>query len=415
MLKHKSAFLAHQTIAHALSNLKWCAHGKVCPPETFKQRITDTKVFQDGDLPQEGIGSETGYKERTGNDIIRGGNHFLKKCRGVERLAANRRVVLKTISEMVELKAPGDLDKGSAVPQKHADLSALLEVPVLNLTASSRGGRPQSVRSTSRFRGGPARRGARQKTTGRAQATREDKNEFLAALSQSAMGHLSITMLYFYKYLLKHGEEDGMPQIDKDLFFYKEVQKFKDGSHANSDDEMLKRKVQSIVDCFLDSVYSPTLQIDIPADMHQKTLKATQRYLTGKETTPFLFDDSQFHVFKELLFYWAGYRRASSTPEDPKKKPITKYEKMLQKRMENIQNYQAPSSDFTLPSIPEGAIPSFTISLSEGVKFKEVDESVSGTPLPEATPKAGHRGSKAAIPEVDGLAKRSRGQSRRNS
>ena len=50
--------------------------------------------------------------------------------------------------------------------------------------------------------------------------------------------------------------------------------------------------------------------------------------------------------------------------------PVTKYEKMLQKRMENIQNYQAPSSDFTLPSIPEGAIPSFTISLSEGVKFK---------------------------------------------
>ena len=34
-----------------------------------------------------------------------------------------------------------------------------------------------------------------------------------------------------------------------------------DGSHANSDDEMLKRKVQSIVDCFLDSVYSPTLQV----------------------------------------------------------------------------------------------------------------------------------------------------------
>ena len=36
-------------------------------------------------------------------------------------------------------------------------------------------------------------------------------------------------MLYFYKYLLKHGEEDGMPQLDKDLFFYIEVQKFKVG------------------------------------------------------------------------------------------------------------------------------------------------------------------------------------------
>lgn len=34
-------------------------------------------------------------------------------------------------------------------------------------------------------------------------------------------------MLFFYKYLLKHGEEDGSPLIDKDLFFYIEVQKFK--------------------------------------------------------------------------------------------------------------------------------------------------------------------------------------------
>ena len=38
---------------------------------------------------------------------------------------------------------------------------------------------------------------------------------------------MAIQMLYFYKYLLKHGEEDNMPLIDKDLFFYIEVQKFK--------------------------------------------------------------------------------------------------------------------------------------------------------------------------------------------
>lgn len=63
--------------------------------------------------------------------------------------------------------------------------------------------------------------------TGRAQPAREDKNEFLHTLAQSAAGQLSIFMLYFYKYILKHGEVDGMPQIHKDLFFYIEVQKFK--------------------------------------------------------------------------------------------------------------------------------------------------------------------------------------------
>ena len=47
--------------------------------------------------------------------------------------------------------------------ERAGDLSALLEIPALNLTPSSRGGRPQSVRSTSSFRGGPARRDARRK------------------------------------------------------------------------------------------------------------------------------------------------------------------------------------------------------------------------------------------------------------
>lgn len=64
-------------------------------------------------------------------------------------------------------------------------------------------------------------------TSGRAQATKEDKNEFLAALGQCVMGYPTTPILYFYKHLLKHGEHDGMPQIDKDLFFYIEVQKFK--------------------------------------------------------------------------------------------------------------------------------------------------------------------------------------------
>jgi hypothetical protein len=47
------------------------------------------------------------------------------------------------------------------------------------------------------------------------------------ALNQAAAGRLPLKMLYFYKYLVKHGEEDGVPYVDKDLFFYCEVHKFK--------------------------------------------------------------------------------------------------------------------------------------------------------------------------------------------
>ncbi|CAL1527617.1 unnamed protein product [Lymnaea stagnalis] len=250
--------------------------------------------------------------------------------------------------------------------------------------------------------------------TGRAPPTREDKNEFLSTLSQSAMGNLSILLLYFYKYLLKHGPEDEMPQLDKDLFFYIEVQKFKDGSHNYSDEEMLKRKVQSIVDCFLDSVYLPTLQIDIPIDLHQKALKAAQRYVGGRDIVPTLFDDAQIYIFKELLFYWAGFRRATTKPADLQKRPVLKYEKMLRRRLENIENYQVPSSELSLPSIPEGAVPSFSISLSEGIKFKELDESNVGTPLPDQLQKD-RKGSRAGMLLADGQAIRSRGSSGRNS
>ncbi|PVD26500.1 hypothetical protein C0Q70_14177 [Pomacea canaliculata] len=233
-------------------------------------------------------------------------------------------------------------------------------------------GQPQSSRTfdTPLLSLPSQRRSRRNKVTGRAQPSREDKNEFLHTLAQSAAGQLSIFMLYFYKYILKHGEVDGMPQIHKDLFFYIEVQKFKDCSHAYSDEEMLKRKVQSIMDCFLESVYSPPLQIDISPDIHQKTIKAVQRYLAGKDVVPSLFDEAQVAVFKELLPYWAGFRKSRSYVPESSKKPVTKFDKMLRRRMENIQNYQIPSTELLLPSIPEGAIPTYTITLSDGIKYR---------------------------------------------
>lgn len=36
---------------------------------------------------------------------------------------------------------------------------------------------------------------------------------------------------------------------------------FQDANHAHSDEELLRKKVQSITECFLDSVTSPTLQV----------------------------------------------------------------------------------------------------------------------------------------------------------
>ncbi|XP_060581079.1 uncharacterized protein LOC132737754 isoform X6 [Ruditapes philippinarum] len=127
------------------------------------------------------------------------------------------------------------------------------------------------------------------------------------------------------------------------------------------------------MDCFLESFTTPTLQIDINGELQQKTVRSAQRYLSGKEVFSNIFDEAQLSVFKELLPYWAGFRKTYSPPDDPNKKPVTKYQKMLKKRMESIDNYVIPPNEFQLPSIPEGAIAAFTFSLSDGVKLRYLE------------------------------------------
>lgn len=57
--------------------------------------------------------------------------------------------------------------------------------------------------------------------------TKDDRAQFLLALSQAAAGHLPTHMWLYYEYLVQHGEEEGNTRLDRDLFFYCEVFKFK--------------------------------------------------------------------------------------------------------------------------------------------------------------------------------------------
>lgn len=62
-------------------------------------------------------------------------------------------------------------------------------------------------------------------------------------------------------------------------------------------------------------------QVDITPQLQEKSIKAAQRYLAGKDVVANLFDEAQLAVFKELLPYWAGFRRGFQPPEDPAKRP----------------------------------------------------------------------------------------------
>lgn len=46
-----------------------------------------------------------------------------------------------------------------------------------------------------------------------------------------------------------------------DLVFYLEVQKYKELTHHYNDEELVKRKCQAIVDCFLESAIQPSCQV----------------------------------------------------------------------------------------------------------------------------------------------------------
>ena len=87
-------------------------------------------------------------------------------------------------------------------------------------------------------------------------------------------------------------------------------------------------------------------QIDIPTDIQQKSIRAAQRYLSGKDVNPAIFDEAQYQVFKELLPYWAGFVKNFKPPEDEKKpskkkdkKPLCKLTPFLS-AFYNIGNFQ---------------------------------------------------------------------------
>lgn len=221
--------------------------------------------------------------------------------------------------------------------------------------------------------------------TGKAQPTKEDKVEFLMALEASMSGPLSLQMLCFYKYLVKYGEQENHPNLDKNLFFYVEAQKFKVQfrmtfwklfswhrfetkniytsvpgiesrrigrrfpqtqssmhlqhfpgiclpsstpgekfpfltSRRSKSTDWSFQGTESIL-CFFPPINLRFPQITISNELHVRMLRLVQRYLTGKEVTPSLFEEAQYVCFKEMLPYWAGFLRQWEIPADGKFRP----------------------------------------------------------------------------------------------
>ena len=71
--------------------------------------------------------------------------------------------------------------------------------------------------------------------------------------------------------------------------------------------------------CGLNISSGVSFQINIPADLLQRTLRAVQRYVSGKDVNPAVYDEAQYQVFKELLPFWAGFMKKYEAPEEEKR------------------------------------------------------------------------------------------------
>ncbi|XP_046585614.1 LOW QUALITY PROTEIN: regulator of G-protein signaling 22-like [Haliotis rubra] len=115
-----------------------------------------------------------------------------------------------------------------------------------------------------------------------------------------------VTSLQFRRYVSIKGDN-----LENDVLFWLEVQKYKELHHANTDDSLILQKINAIINCFIDSQIPPSLQVDIPTELADKILD--RKYEKG----PYLFREAQLTVFRILFSQWNDFCefRANLTEE----------------------------------------------------------------------------------------------------
>ena len=87
----------------------------------------------------------------------------------------------------------------------------------------------------------------------------------------------------------------------RDIEFWVEVQKYKDMQHRHSTPSLIRKKIDAIIGCFLDSAVQPRVQVSVNNDIANKI--AESRYEMG----PYLFRKAQSLVTKVLVTLWTEF------------------------------------------------------------------------------------------------------------
>ncbi|XP_053393937.1 regulator of G-protein signaling 22-like isoform X3 [Mercenaria mercenaria] len=105
-----------------------------------------------------------------------------------------------------------------------------------------------------------------------------------------------VTSVQFRRFVSIKGDS-----LENDVLFWLEVQKFKDMYHAHCEDSMITQKINTIINCFIESQIPPSLQIDIPPEMADRIID--RKY----EKCPYLFREAQLVVFRVLFPHWKEF------------------------------------------------------------------------------------------------------------
>ncbi|XP_014349999.1 uncharacterized protein LOC106705339 [Latimeria chalumnae] len=210
------------------------------------------------------------------------------------------------------------------------------------------------------------------------QPTSEDKACFLSSLQVSAEGWPTVQMLHFLNYLQSLRQMHDFPLMENDLFFYMEVEKFKNAHHDGPDTDLLMKKVRAMLECFFTSQMKPTIQLTLENDICDRTVQTAERYLNGITTSSDIFSESQNAVFNQLLPHWVGFKKLwenlpSESADTP---PEFRSQKLLKLRLAQFQDAKDPQKKYPLPHArsihgfaDETLPPSLTYSFSIGKGF----------------------------------------------
>ncbi|XP_014767812.1 uncharacterized protein LOC106867448 [Octopus bimaculoides] len=197
---------------------------------------------------------------------------------------------------------------------------------------------------------------------------KEEQEELLTALQQCSIGQMSVQLIYFHIYLTKHVDEDILPYVDKDLFFYIDVLRLKEAYKYANNERLLRKKTLNILEFYLESKTPPTVCIDIPNDMYQRTVLAAHNFLSEKQTSCNIFDEAQAHIFKELVMFWVNFRRTTDPAEVQEE---SKHQETITHHS-SVQTESPFAKEIILPSVPKGTVRVLSYSLAEGVKWRPI-------------------------------------------